>query len=396
MILDTPSFDVEHIKKALPVLTGQVCFAFLTDKNKQEDLSERGYIKQPPVAIPNTNNVLTAYVHSDVIKNITTRKDVIIAPYVAYSFFKQLASKQKNKRTIYALVVKTDNLLQSDFYIFNKGVLEELSSHSGFDEAIISRVRQQDNRHIKINIYTIGDIPILDSDSNSLDYFKDGPFDNGVGFRSIWKRLSSVKTQRLVYQAENILNTRLRQFTVPVLFSIIALASIPIYSLYKEIEFNFVREQFDEIANSQDSLPDQAELTMWESRNHFIESLDKAEFTTTLLQGLLKSLSAASKKVVSQGVFFERMDINLDAPIEVNNKSYNVVLEVGMPVNKSMSPEEQTARFATALTESLGRSISGSVDVWDDVIKRQINSKDYVMARFYIMHSHGSINEHIY
>lgn len=393
MILSNP-VDIDHLGNGSgsPILTGQVCFASLTNKDEVDDLTSRGYIQQPSVAIPGSANVLTAYVQEDIVKQLQGR-DVFIAPYVAYSFFKQQAVK--HRRSIFALVVNTGHSLQSEFYVFRKGSLESLSSHNGFDHLIVNRVRQQDNRDIKIFAYCVGDVARVGFDADVLEYVDTNPFEYGKGLSGLISRFTTVKGQRLLAGAENRFSSVIKPFFVPLIMCFIALVTVPAYSLYKQMEFGFVKGQFEEVADSQEGLPEQAQLNMWEARSHFIEALDAKDLTTSVIQELLQNLSTASKKAGSGAAYFERMDINLSEPSDVNGKTYNVILEVGIPVSQKLSPEELTARFAAALTDSLGRAITGSVDVWDDVVKRQVNGRNYVFARFYLMREVGGSDEFI-
>jgi hypothetical protein len=77
--------------------------------------------------------------------------------------------------------------------------------------------------------------------------------------------------------------------------------------------------------------------------------------------------------------------MNGSTPFELNGKTYNASIEVGLLAQAGVTAEEQTARFAAKLTESLGDKVVGTVDVWDDVITRKVQGSDYYFARFYLL-----------
>lgn len=378
-------------ESALPVLAGQVCFAELRPKSEIEDLQGRGYIQQPPIVIPGTVNALTAYVYSDIAKKIGAR-NVVIAPYYAYSRFKRMASSHRKGKVIFALVLAVNNVIQSDFFVFNKGKLEAFSSHKGFDLSIVNSVRQSE-REIPIHVFQVGETPSVLGEAviyHAEDFF--APIEKNIVERVLAK-FTHVKTQRLALTPEWALSTMLKPFIIPLAISVLSFAIVPVYSFTKKLEFDFVKAQFLDVAASHESLPEQAQLNMWVARSRFIEALDKRDMTTLVMQELLQHLSVASKSLSTGSALFDRMDINLVKDTEVNGKSYNVIMEVGIPFDSRLSPEEQTARFAKALTESFGGYISGSVDVWDDVVRRQFNGKNYVFARFYLKRNDGAAHE---
>lgn len=383
IVISNSMFNSDDLKKQVPILTGQACVAYLSDKDSVEEVP--GYVRQSSVAIPNSKRVLTAFVLNEVAENIPARKEVILGPYAHYAFFKRLAQRNKTTYTIYAFVTSTSTFLQSDFYLYHKGNLEKIQTLYGFDETVINTVRQQDYQDSPVHVYSIGDVPALRTKPSYVEYHKANPFDDKGGLKSIWSRFTTLKAQRLTNGAENRLGNQMQDLVLPLSLALFAVVAAPVYSVYKQVEFDSVQAQFHDVANSQEGLPDQSELSIWSARNQFVQSIDSPELTSLVMQDLLRGLSVASQKSAGGSAVFERMDISLESPKDMNGKPYNVILEVGIPDNKVMSAEEQTSRFAKALTESLGSSISGSVDVWDDVIKRDVSGKTYVVARFYLM-----------
>jgi hypothetical protein len=165
---------------------------------------------------------------------------------------------------------------------------------------------------------------------------------------------------------------------------------VPATAFYKSYSFDSIQSDYRAIADSQEGLPNQAELTTWTNKALFIQALDKTPLTTAIQSEIMKGLSRTTRDMGLSGqVVFERLDIGLSTPSEVNGKQYNVILEVGLAPNKSLSAEEQSARFAAKLSESMGSRIDGSVDIWDDVVRRNVRGKDFIVARLYLNHLAG-------
>ncbi len=366
--------------KTLLLLLGHACLGDLKSAS-EPPFSDSAYIRQPSVAIPKTKQTLTCYVSQSVFETVGSRRDVLLAPYVLYSTFRSRAPR--NQVTLFACVIQDKGVAYTEIFGFKGQLLTLHSSKIGFDISMLQLHRQQDFRDAVVHVFAHNFNTEGFRWPEYVTVHAASPFIERKGLVAAFERLTKLKRQRLVDASNSLLHGEFKQALMPAAITLAALCVVPVVSAVKQAEFDSIKQKYHDVASEHGALPEQSELRMWESRSRFVGSVDSAVSTTSIVTELLQALSRTSR--LTGPVAFERLDMNGSTPFELNGKTYNASIEVGLLAQAGVTAEEQTARFAAKLTESLGDKVVGTVDVWDDVITRKVQGSDYYFARFYLL-----------
>lgn len=376
-------------KDEIPVLMGNACFARLSDKNEQpRDYPQ--FIRQPAVVLPSVKRLYTAYVSQGIHDQLGSKRDVIIGPYLLYSYFRRQAKRLKTQHNVFVFTTTIDGEIHTELYFFVRSTLERVELKTGFDDNLIAEQLRGDFKDSQVRVYFVGERPTLRGQIQNVTFEGAGPFDSKKGINNLFGGFGLLKTQHVVDAKSSLFHGEFKQCITPAAVALLSVCLVPATAFYKSYSFDSIQSDYRAIAYSQEGLPNQAELTTWTNKALFIQALDKTPLTTAIQSEIMKGLSRTTRDMGLSGqVVFERLDIGLSTPSEVNGKQYNVILEVGLAPNKSLSAEEQSARFAAKLSESMGSRIDGSVDIWDDVVRRNVRGKDFIVARLYLNHLAG-------
>jgi hypothetical protein len=349
------------------------------------------YVRQAAVNIKN-KRLMVPYIHETFARQINGKR-AVIPTCALYPMLKERAKKYSTSIFVYLHIVGNKEFPQvvADIFYFNKGHLTNIESRMNITYSNITLAMQKVITDCKKAEFSNADCIILSNDdlteqfSNQsyAHYFVSTFFHPKQGAAGLIQRWFGAYAGDKVMSNHNSSAVNLfKQYTSTIAL-LFVIASIPaVYGMVKWYQFTQLKNEFLALNPSGDA-EHHYQLGLWEARKAYVAQLGEGKSASGMSISLLKSALKASSDIGFNVKLF-RIDLHNTEEIIVNKAAYNAILELGIPPQPGRTNEYLVEQYAKAFSEALGNTISGSVDIWDDITLRSIGEQNLVHIRLYV------------